>query len=210
MVISKEYRMYMGSALWSKKRNARIRIDGSRCVICGSDHDLNVHHLTYRNFMHENVQQDLVTLCITCHMMLHRIKEQSKDQYQEYKEADKRYQGHRKDLLIRILHRLIIVEIWQRDISAGGDVRIFDSGKKMIGNLTRILQLIYPDLRYDLSILGDEVKDDLGVFRSALVVQSYRAGASQSQVARQYNMKVINVQKILKRHGFNQSARFNG
>ena len=203
-MISKEYEQYLRSAIWSEKRTARLQIDHGRCAICGSGQDLNVHHLTYRNIMKEDVQQDLVTLCRPCHAMLHRIKDQANDDYLDYKEG----RGEvRKNVLIRTLHRLIIVEIWQRDLSAGGDVRIFDSGKQMIGKLTQILKLIYPELRQDLWRMNDEIKDTLGVFRSALVVQDYRSGYSINEVADHFGMKASNVQKILKRHGFNYAAR---
>ena len=203
-MISREYEKYLRSASWSEKRTARLRIDHGRCAICGSDQDLYVHHLTYRNIMEEDVQQDLVTLCRPCHAMLHRIKDQSKDDYLDYKDG----RGEvRKEILIRTLHRLIIVEIWQRDVKAGGDVRIFDSGKQMIGKLTQILKLIYPELRQDLWKMDSEIKDTLGVFRSALVVEDYRSGSSLNDVADHFGMKSSNVQKILKRHGFNHAAR---
>ena len=207
-MISKEYEKYLRSAAWSDKRTARLRIDHGRCAICGSGQDLNVHHLTYRNIMKEDVQQDLVTLCRPCHAMLHRIQEQSMDLFQEYKaEKDQRIREARKRDMMKLLFRLIIVEIWQRDLTAGGDVRIFDSGKQMIGKLTQILKLIYPELRQDLWRLNDEIKDTLGVFRSALVVQDYRSGSSLNEVADHFGMKASNVQKILKRHGFNYAAR---
>lgn len=203
-MISREYEKYLRSAAWSEKRTTRLRIDHGRCAICESDQDLNVHHLTYRNIMKEDVQQDLVTLCRPCHAMLHRIKDQSKDDYLDYKDG----RGEvRKDILIRTLYRLIIVEIWQRDVKAGGDVRIFDSGKQMIGKLTQILKLIYPELRQDLWMMDSEIKDTLGVLRSALVVEDYRSGSSLNDVADHFGMKASNVQKILKRHGFNHTAR---
>ena len=207
---SQEYKMYMNSVLWTKKRNERIRIDKGKCAVCGSSHDLNVHHLTYRNFMHEDVDQDLITLCRPCHIMLHRIKDQSAEQYQEYKEEkNARIREARKLKLMKLLFRLIIVEIWQRGTLAGGDVQIFDSGKRMIGRLVQILVLIYPELHQDLWMMDDEIKDMIGIIRSALIIEAYRSGASLSEVARQYDMKVPNVQKILKKHGFNQSARFS-
>lgn len=177
--------MYMNSVSWVKKRNERIRIDEGKCAVCGSGHDLNVHHLTYRNFMHEDVGLDLVTLCRSCHAMPHRVKDQSADLYQGYREEkDPQLREGRKRQLMKLLFKLIIVEIWQRDVSAGSDVRVFDRGKRMIGRLLQIPKMIHPELRRDLWMMDDGIKDTLGIFRSVQVVQAYRFGTSLSEVAR--------------------------
>lgn len=68
-----EYKYYLTTAVWNEKRNARLKIDGYRCQMCGSRNRLEVHHITYRNKEHENVWKDLVTLCDECHDRVHKM-----------------------------------------------------------------------------------------------------------------------------------------
>lgn len=74
-VYSRQYRDYLDSPQWEYKRQQRFGIDGYRCVMCGRhEHEvgsLDVHHVTYRNFTHENVLTDLCTLCRPCHDKIH-------------------------------------------------------------------------------------------------------------------------------------------
>lgn len=69
---SEEYRDYLMSEEWQKKREQRIEIDDGRCVFCGEKvaHPV-VHHLTYKHLGFENVWTDLVTTCETCHEKIH-------------------------------------------------------------------------------------------------------------------------------------------
>lgn len=68
-----EYRDYLNTDTWNEKRKARLKIDRYTCQMCGSRHDLEVHHFTYRNKGCENVWKDLVTLCDECHRKVHRM-----------------------------------------------------------------------------------------------------------------------------------------
>ena len=65
------YSKYISSSpVWAEKREARKEIDGHKCRTChhdGSQHRLEVHHATYDNFGHEDVENDLITLCVRCH-----------------------------------------------------------------------------------------------------------------------------------------------
>ena len=208
--MNEEYQRYLRSAAWNEKRIRRLQIDHCRCAICGSsDQQLNVHHLTYRNIMQEDVEQDLITLCRSCHAMLHRIRECSAQEYQDYRSAEQKYKEIRRREVARKIYDLAVVEIWQRDISAGGDCKIFDVGAGMIGKLERILIMIYPELTSDLKGAGRYVmmKDFLRLARAMKICEMYRSGSSLNQVADAMGMKASNVQKVLKRHGFNQSAR---
>lgn len=62
-----EYLQYLQSPEWETRRQARFSLDGNKCVCCGRPMDLQCHHLNYRNFKHEDVCNDLVTLCKYCH-----------------------------------------------------------------------------------------------------------------------------------------------
>ena len=72
---NEKYLQYLQSEEWNKKRAERLRIDGKRCVACGSagntQNYLTVHHLHYKTIFHENVYTDLVTLCRSCHGIFH-------------------------------------------------------------------------------------------------------------------------------------------
>lgn len=72
-----DYEEYLRSPQWHEKAQRRLQIDGYRCVMCDCEgtpwSPLNIHHLTYHNLGHEDVDRDLVTLCIPCHRRVHRM-----------------------------------------------------------------------------------------------------------------------------------------
>src|ERR1022692_3604553 len=45
--------------------------DGWRCQKCGSSHDLQVHHILPRSKLGDDVAENLITLCNTCHCRVH-------------------------------------------------------------------------------------------------------------------------------------------
>lgn len=55
------------SAEWAETREEVMLRDGSRCRICGCPHDLQVHHISYDDFLDED---NLVTLCKPCHEII--------------------------------------------------------------------------------------------------------------------------------------------
>lgn len=57
---------YYDSDEWQELRSRRLKMDAGRCVNCGSDKDLQVHHLHYDTVFNESVY-DLRTLCKRCH-----------------------------------------------------------------------------------------------------------------------------------------------
>lgn len=58
---------YYSSPAWAAKRTERLKIDGFRCARCGFTRALEVHHINYDRFGHEDVSRDLITLCKKCH-----------------------------------------------------------------------------------------------------------------------------------------------
>ena len=58
---------YYNSPEWAEKRNERIKLDGFKCAKCGFTRALEVHHINYERFGHEDVSRDLITLCKKCH-----------------------------------------------------------------------------------------------------------------------------------------------
>lgn len=61
-----EYKRYISSAEWKKKREKCFKRDGYECRICGSKADLQCHHKTYVRVGGEE-PNDLTTLCEKCH-----------------------------------------------------------------------------------------------------------------------------------------------
>lgn len=61
-----EYRKYIQSEAWQRKREEVIRRDGGKCVLCDSTECLEVHHRNYDRLGNEDLA-DLTTLCRECH-----------------------------------------------------------------------------------------------------------------------------------------------
>lgn len=66
----KEYSEYLHSESWTKTRD-RIRQERKVCEMCGSDKELQVHHLTYESIGNEK-DEDLILLCKNCHYAVHK------------------------------------------------------------------------------------------------------------------------------------------
>ena len=67
---------YYSSPAWAAKRTERLKIDGFRCAKCGFTRALEVHHINYDRFGHEDVSRDLITLCKKCHSEIEAQKEE--------------------------------------------------------------------------------------------------------------------------------------
>lgn len=68
----------MKSPLWFKKRNLTFKRLGAFCHKCKSKKNLHVHHKTYKRLGHEDIFEDLVPLCITCHEACHLFCKENK------------------------------------------------------------------------------------------------------------------------------------
>ena len=103
-----EYTKYMESAEWIAKRNLVLKRDGFVCKRCGNAKNLAVHHITYANLGHEDLD-DLVTLCKDCHGHLHSLHVSEKMHFDNIEDEEK---------MIGILLR--------NNDKVGSFVRIFD------------------------------------------------------------------------------------
>lgn len=63
---------YLNTKEWQYKRIERLKLDNFRCCRCGSPHDIQVHHTNYKNLGYEDVQNDLITLCDSCHVAIEK------------------------------------------------------------------------------------------------------------------------------------------
>ena len=71
--VHQTYEEQLRDPRWLKKRAHILRRDNYKCVLCGADHDLHVHHTEYRSGKKawEHPNSVLVTLCKDCHMKVH-------------------------------------------------------------------------------------------------------------------------------------------
>ena len=70
---SEEYRKYLESDAWKRRREDAIHRADDRCQICYVSQRkarLDVHHRTYVRFGHED-NMDLTVLCVRCHELFH-------------------------------------------------------------------------------------------------------------------------------------------
>lgn len=66
-----EYREYLASAKWKKKRSLALYHAGNKCEVCGNTKwvsPLEVHHKTYINFKNEPMDE-LMVVCRKCHKL---------------------------------------------------------------------------------------------------------------------------------------------
>ena len=213
----KTYNDSLQSQHWKDVRNQRLLLDGNKCCVCGNEERLNVHHVSYKNLGHENVENDLVTLCKYCHAILHRVRVQTQSEYSNYKRClnsgETNFLPYRLYDLWKKIGDLLCVEIWLRDKANGGDIDIWDSGMGMVGRLWSISTRIYPDVKYSHELLYDKslgnfhIKDTLRLARAMQICEMYRSGDSLSKIASTLSMRTPNVQKVLKRHGYNATGK---
>jgi 5-methylcytosine-specific restriction endonuclease McrA len=58
---------------YNSLRQRVLERDGWRCQNCGLSKDLQVHHVTKRSKLGDDALDNLITLCATCHQLLHRF-----------------------------------------------------------------------------------------------------------------------------------------
>lgn len=65
------YTRQLADPRWKSKRNLILARDGFSCVNCGVPTNLHVHHIKYTGYAWEAPDDDLLTLCATCHKKVH-------------------------------------------------------------------------------------------------------------------------------------------
>jgi 5-methylcytosine-specific restriction endonuclease McrA len=56
---------------WKETRQSALERDGHKCVKCGNLSKLVVHHIVPWDETQDNRLDNLMTLCIACHMQIH-------------------------------------------------------------------------------------------------------------------------------------------
>ena len=101
-IVKSKYEIYLESEQFADLRKKVLRRDNNKCRACGSTENLQVHHLSYKNIYHEELD-DLVCLCRNCHAAFHAVNELQKfyDELHEYKwqrEMEERREQREKEI----------------------------------------------------------------------------------------------------------------
>jgi len=64
-------RLKLDASLYKELHRRILERDGWRCQYCGSLDNLQVHHIQSRGRLGDDVEENLITLCASCHEMIH-------------------------------------------------------------------------------------------------------------------------------------------
>ena len=68
----KQPRLRLDAQSYERLRRKALERDRWRCQSCGAMSNLEVHHQQFRSRSGDDSEENLVTLCSTCHANLHR------------------------------------------------------------------------------------------------------------------------------------------
>ncbi len=68
---AKQKRLQLDPDAYETLRQEILRRDGWKCQACGGMRNLEVHHKRYRSQCGDDSEQNLITLCVTCHRNVH-------------------------------------------------------------------------------------------------------------------------------------------
>ena len=63
----------LGPKSYESLRQLVLRRDGWRCQSCGTMSNLEAHHKEFRSHAGDDSEENLITLCTTCHHDAHHI-----------------------------------------------------------------------------------------------------------------------------------------
>ena len=72
--VKKRPRLVLGRGRYRTLHRAILKRDNWRCQSCGTRKNLQVHHLQYRSRLGDDSEQNLITLCNSCHRNIHLRK----------------------------------------------------------------------------------------------------------------------------------------
>jgi hypothetical protein len=75
----RQHRAYLITDHWKQLRSKAIERDGGKCLDCGGNEILQVHHLVYRERLEDGILEDVITLCKRCHRSRHGLGFWSRD-----------------------------------------------------------------------------------------------------------------------------------
>jgi 5-methylcytosine-specific restriction endonuclease McrA len=65
-------RLRLDAALYEQLRQEVLRRDQWRCQVCGSLSGVEVHHRTPKGRHGDDAEENLITLCTSCHRRVHQ------------------------------------------------------------------------------------------------------------------------------------------
>jgi 5-methylcytosine-specific restriction endonuclease McrA len=71
-VLPKRTPVRLDSDFYQQQQLQVLRRDGWRCQSCGTMRNLEIHHKEFRSHSGDDSEQNLITLCNTCHTAIHR------------------------------------------------------------------------------------------------------------------------------------------
>ena len=71
---SRAKRLRLDPASYESLRQQVLRRDGWRCKFCGAMANLEVHHKEFRSRLGDDSEEDLITLCDSCHSRVHACR----------------------------------------------------------------------------------------------------------------------------------------
>ena len=63
---------YLNSPEWKTKRQHMLKQTHYTCQMCGTQRNLHIHHISYKNLYREP-DSDLAVVCANCHSHLHAV-----------------------------------------------------------------------------------------------------------------------------------------
>ena len=76
------YEEYINSDEWRNRRKRILLRDGFKCQMCGKAIQLEVHHIRYPDVYGQESDDDLITLCDSCHRTIHARDKEIKEKMQ--------------------------------------------------------------------------------------------------------------------------------
>jgi 5-methylcytosine-specific restriction endonuclease McrA len=67
----KTERLRLAPVTYDQLRQQILRRDGWRCQLCDTMSNLEVHHKEFRSHSGEDSEENLITLCTSCHAQIH-------------------------------------------------------------------------------------------------------------------------------------------
>ena len=61
----------LGPNSYRKLHRQILQRDGWRCQVCGNMQRLEVHHIKFRSYAGDDSEENLITLCVECHALMH-------------------------------------------------------------------------------------------------------------------------------------------
>ena len=161
MGVNSKYEIYLQSSEFARLRAEVFERDNYTCVTCGSEDNLQVHHLTYLHVYHEYLDE-LVCVCRKCHEIFHKLDNRRQYIEEKYRkdiedERNKLYEQRRQEIQQELLNKQIeaeerkqaIVEIikkecFELDYAKNGNVDMCNWN-----NLTPVIEAVAKKHGYD-------------------------------------------------------------